>query len=178
MRWTLGKIVVFWDIQWYFGEIRWYFVQILWYFGQIRWYFGQICCYFGQIRWYFGQIRWYFGEIRMLGARVIPPVSNSRPHTMQTVPPEECRTATADTSPLLLPDATSARRAKGSSGPPSRLLISSQCLALLREVCCRQGCNATRIMSRITRIIQLIILVILLIILVILLIILVAYHPC
>ena len=40
-----------------------------------------------------------------------------------------------------------------------------------------QGCNATRIMSRITRIILLIILVILLIILVILLIILVAYHP-
>ena len=41
-----------------------------------------------------------------------------------------------------------------------------------------QGCNATRIRSRITRIILLIILVILLIILVILLIILVAYHPC
>ena len=40
-----------------------------------------------------------------------------------------------------------------------------------------QGCNATRIISRITRIILLIILVILLIILVILLIILVAYHP-
>ena len=41
-----------------------------------------------------------------------------------------------------------------------------------------QGCNATRIMSRITRIILLIILVILLIILVILVIVLVAYHPC
>ena len=40
-----------------------------------------------------------------------------------------------------------------------------------------QGCNATRIMIRITRIILLIILVILVIILVILLVILVAYHP-
>ena len=39
------------------------------------------------------------------------------------------------------------------------------------------GCNATRIMNRITRIILVIILVILMIILVILLIILVAYHP-
>ena len=46
------------------------------------------------------------------------------------------------------------------------------------EVLLYQGCNATRIMSRITTKIPLIIFVILVIIIVILLIILVAYHPC